>query len=345
MLALKSHCGAESLAYDLALRMTAARTSGAPVSGLGLDWSKCYDHVHVGVLDAISARAGIPAAISGPMLAAYRQPRRIVLRDLGGEVRTPGNGIPAGCPGATDWLALIMHLLTQPIANIDSSVQVRAYVDDITADVTGSVGVPSVVHQMGEIAIEFGRTLCLVPNLDKSCLFSTDPDIRRALRGGAFPVVDSFKDLGVIQTPSGLPNLKLAKARDLGGNDKLVRTGMVPVPFGKRCQIAAASGVPSALFGTSVQAITNQRLCSLRAAATAAIWRSPGRIATEVLYGLLAPFRADPLAGSVVRPWVFLADAIQRGVLTLGEAQWLWTASKGSTGPLLVPRWPSAGLV
>jgi len=139
--------------------------------------------VHVGILDAISARAGIPFAISGPMLAAYRQPRRIVLRELGGEVRTPGNGIPAGCPGATDWLALLMYLLTQPLAGVDSSVQVRAYVDDITADVTGKEGAASAVQHLGDIATEFGRTLCLVPNLDKSCLFSTDPDIRRALRG------------------------------------------------------------------------------------------------------------------------------------------------------------------
>ena len=54
------------MAYDLALRMTAARATGAPVTGLGLDWSKCYDHVHVGILEAISTRAGIPAAISGP---------------------------------------------------------------------------------------------------------------------------------------------------------------------------------------------------------------------------------------------------------------------------------------
>ena len=53
-----------------------------------------------------------------------------------------------------------------------------------------------------------------------------------------------------------------------------------------------------------------------------------------MLYGLLAPFRADPLAASVERPWLFLADAIQRAVLTLAKAQWLWTAGKGSTGPL-----------
>ena len=57
MLGLKTQGGAESMAYDLALRMTAARATGAPVTGLGLDWSKCYDHVHVGILDAISTRA------------------------------------------------------------------------------------------------------------------------------------------------------------------------------------------------------------------------------------------------------------------------------------------------
>ena len=84
VLALKTQGGAESLAYDLALRMTAARAMGTGVSGLGNDWSKCYDHVHVSILEAISTRAGIPGAIAGPMLAAYRQPRRIVLKNLGG---------------------------------------------------------------------------------------------------------------------------------------------------------------------------------------------------------------------------------------------------------------------
>ena len=103
-------------------------------------------------------------------------------------------------------------------------------------------------------------------------------------------------------------------------------------PFGGAVRLQAL-GVPSALYGTSVQPITNARLSSLRAAATAAIWRSPGRLAVEILYGLLAPIRADPLAVSVVRPWVFLADAIRRGVLPLAEVQWLWMGSKGTTGP------------
>ena len=75
-------------------------------------------------------------------------------------------------------------------------------------------------------------------------------------------------------------------------------------------------------------------MSSLRAAAIAAIWRSPGRLAVEVLYGLLTLVRTDPLAVSVVRPWVYLTDAIQRAVLPLAEVQWLWTACKGITGPL-----------
>ena len=47
-------------------------------------------------------------------------------------------------------------------------------------------------HHLARVTIEFGKALCLVPNLDKSCFFSTDLAIRRELRGGPFPVVDSF---------------------------------------------------------------------------------------------------------------------------------------------------------
>ena len=107
-----------------------------------------------------------------------------------------------------------MHLLTQPLGGIDSSIVVRADVDDITADITGTEEVAFVGRRLAEVTVEFGRTLCLVPNLGKSCLFSTDPDVRKELKGGAFPVVDTFKDLGVIQTPSGIPNQRLARTRD-----------------------------------------------------------------------------------------------------------------------------------
>ena len=99
VLALKTQGGAESLAYDLALRMTAARTTGTALSGLALDWSKCYDHVHVGIHASIGERAGIPAAITGPMLSAYRQPRRILLRGMGGEVRQPTSASPPAAQG------------------------------------------------------------------------------------------------------------------------------------------------------------------------------------------------------------------------------------------------------
>ena len=36
---------AESLAFDLALRIAVAQSGDAAVSGLALDWSKCYDHL------------------------------------------------------------------------------------------------------------------------------------------------------------------------------------------------------------------------------------------------------------------------------------------------------------
>ena len=340
VLALKTQGGAESLAYDLALRMTAARAMGTAVSGLGLDWSKCYDHVHVGILEAIR----ILAAIAGPMLSAYRQPRRIVLKNLGGDIRSPDNGIPAGCPGATDWLALLMHLLTQPLAGIDSSVVVRAYVDDITADITGTEGVASVGRHLAEVTVEFGKTLCLVPNLDKSCLFSTDPEVRKELRGGAFPVVDTFKDLGVIQTPSGIPDQRLARARDQGGVDKLVRTGQVPVPSGDD----ARSLLPVA-FPRRSMALPSKRSPTLGCAHCVQQPRQPSG-------GPLGDWPLRSSTGfsrrSALTPWRFplcargpsLLTPSSEGSFRLARYSGSGPPAKGLRGPWPAPGWPYPGL-
>ena len=130
-----------------------------------------------------------------------------------GQLRQPANGVPPGCPGTNDWLALLIHLLAQPIAGLVDSICVRAYVDDVTADKAGFDG----AVDAGYTAIQVGKDLCLVPNTDKSCLSSIDIDLRKHCRGAPFRVVDSFKDLGAIQLPSGRPELILAIKRDLAG--------------------------------------------------------------------------------------------------------------------------------
>ena len=60
---------ADALAYDLALRMAASTAGFHPTSGLALDWSKCYDHLILDLLDTVGQRVKIPPALLRPMLA------------------------------------------------------------------------------------------------------------------------------------------------------------------------------------------------------------------------------------------------------------------------------------
>ena len=56
-----------------------------------------------------------------------------------------------------------MHLLTQPLAEFDSSVVVRAYVDDITADITGTEEVALV----GRTSIVIAHRLSTIQRADQ----------------------------------------------------------------------------------------------------------------------------------------------------------------------------------
>ena len=79
------------------------------MSGLALDWSKCYGHLLLSLLHKLAARLGIPPAIAKPMLSAYAQPRAVLLNGSIAPERRPLAGLSSGCPRATDWLALVIY--------------------------------------------------------------------------------------------------------------------------------------------------------------------------------------------------------------------------------------------
>ena len=89
---------ADALAYDLALRMASCIAGFRPTSGLALDWSKCYDHLILDLLDTVGQRVEIPPALLRPMMAAYRQPRAVLLAGALAAERRPTAGLapPAG---------------------------------------------------------------------------------------------------------------------------------------------------------------------------------------------------------------------------------------------------------
>ena len=124
---------ADAQAYEAALVFELARSRGDQLAGVALDWSKCYDRLPLVLLEEFAAKAGMPRALVGPMLAAYRQPRRLAVDGMAGVLRAPVCGLAPGCPAATDWLALVMSPWLFKARRLSVGVRARAYVDDLTA--------------------------------------------------------------------------------------------------------------------------------------------------------------------------------------------------------------------
>ena len=102
-------CGPNAKAGDLALHMARACLTGTHVAGLALDWSKRYDRLPLAMLEQVAQAAGIPAEISGPMLASYRR-KRCVRAGLRQGARAPPIGLL--CWLTAGWLAWSWELTT-----------------------------------------------------------------------------------------------------------------------------------------------------------------------------------------------------------------------------------------
>ncbi len=192
-------------------------------------------------------RLGIPSALARPMLAAYAQPRAVLLKGSIGPERRPTAGLAPGCPRATDWLALVIHMYTKSLVDAVPNVSSRPYVDDITSDVTTgeTEQACSAVEEMVAHTTRVATDLAFQPNLIKSRRFSTSSAVRTVLKATPGPpVADAFLDLGVIQTPVRIGPATLSRKRLTGGIGKLERTSVLSLSLLRRGRFVAASGVP-----------------------------------------------------------------------------------------------------
>ena len=106
--------GAEQQATDLAWRLLLARC-GVVLSGVALDWTKCYDHVSSALLDKLAKLCRLPIGLYQPMLAAYCMQRHVLLNGMLGPAKVPARGLAAGCPRATDWMAIMSYVLVREL--------------------------------------------------------------------------------------------------------------------------------------------------------------------------------------------------------------------------------------
>jgi hypothetical protein len=147
------------------------------------------------------------------------------------------------------------------------------------------------------------------------------------------PLADAFMDLGVAQPPVRIAPAPFVRKRVGNGIGKLERTSVLSLSLLKRGRFAAASGIPSATYGSSVTALSIAALRSLQTAAFHAVWRSGARSAQELVFGLFVPWRGSPSAVCTVQPIQFLRDAVKRGVLDVPTLARLLTV-RTPTGPV-----------
>lgn len=330
----KDLVGADIQAYELALQLAWGRREGTPVSGVAIDWSKCYDNISLDLIPVVSKAAGLPQRVWRPVLDMYRAPRSVLMNGCISRPRVPTHGITAGCPLAGEVLALIAHMLVRALRDLGPEVRARPYVDDLTASTTGGAGASATVAKIWDVVGTFGHVMRWSAATTKCARFSTSKDVRRQLCATPGPPVqDVFLDLGVAQHTTGSRDTTAAHARDLKALQKMSRVRTLQLDFKWRCRMVASSGLPTALYGLESHPASDERLRVLRSAAFEAIWKSGNRSAIEIVVSIHAPWRADPGAVAIVQPLVQLVKALRAEIVTTRQLDELLEAGD-TVGPI-----------
>ena len=123
---------AEHQGLYLGLELAEARAFEDSLAGVAVDWSKCYDFLGLQYVQDTLQAAGLPAWVSGPLLAMYRAPRHIKIYGAIGAPQIPVRCIPPGCPAAVDILAMLTLPWILQARRTQPGSEARAWVDDLT---------------------------------------------------------------------------------------------------------------------------------------------------------------------------------------------------------------------
>ena len=70
------------------------------------------------------------------------------------------------------------------------------------------------------------------------------------------------------------------------------------------CPPAAASPMPAATFAAAANPMLRGDITALRDVAFSATWRNTYRCAAEITFQVFLPWRNDPRAIAIVKPWL-----------------------------------------
>jgi ribonuclease HI len=315
--------GAEELAWELALDLEAAEATGEDICGAALDWRKAFDNIPLSSLGAILMRSGVPEWIRRPVVAAYTAPRRLRVEGALGKCWDPTSGILPGCALAVFVLSVMLRPWDRKMARIHDLLRRRIYVDDLSFWARGKAEevAPAITEGL-ETTRRFEEAMgwSLHTGKGKSAQFANTAAVRTWLKSQSadFEVGSHVKDLGVVASAGRAARAPVMAGRIAVAVGRMKRIGQIPVPFERRCRLAAASGTAAGIYGAACGAPPARELESLRRAARAAVYHGGSRAAPEIVFGALSPnWRLDPKAVTVIAPIWQAVKAIREGRLHL----------------------------
>ena len=313
--------GAEELAWELALDLEAAEANGDDICGAALDWRKAFDNVPLCNLGKLLERAGVPEWLRRPLVTAYTAPRRLRVGSAVGEEWLPTSGILPGCALAVFVLSVMIRPWDRKVARVHDSLRRRIYVDDLTFWARGKADdvAPAITESL-EVTKRFEDAMGwdLHKGRGKSAQFANTAKVRAWLkaRTADIEVRTCVKDLGVIATAGRRVRAPVTVGRMAIAADRMRRVGHIPVPFNRRCHLAAAAGTAAGIYGVACGAPPARELESLRRAARTAVCHGGCRAAPEIVFGVLSPtWRLDPKAVTVIAPIWQAVKAMRGGYL------------------------------
>ena len=129
---------AEFQAAVLATARSLGRATGEEAGVVRLDFSKAYDSLDLEFLEQALRKAGVAEQILRPTLSMYKALKAVRVGDGVGPAKEPDFGLPAGCPFATFFMAVVTLQWRRQLRMLPSKPSVRAWVDDCAAFVQGA---------------------------------------------------------------------------------------------------------------------------------------------------------------------------------------------------------------
>ena len=243
---------AEFQAAVLATVLSLGKATGEQAGAVCLDFSKAYDSLDLEFLEQALRRAGVSEQILRLAFSMYRAFRVIRVGDAVGPDQEPGYGLPAGCPFATFFMAVVTQPWRRQLRLLPARPSVRTWVDDCTAFVLGEAAAVGLAGAAGRTAASMERAGSKV-NVTKSGCVATTPLLTEMMRLAAGPLFgcrEPLKDLGVVQG-SGAAEAAAAMARWSTACDRLAKVARLSCTMAVKGTFAAAAAMSAGVYATS----------------------------------------------------------------------------------------------